>query len=398
MNTVTRPLNWRSNPFVRTLWLFFSHPQARAVGLVFASDSLLFGSWVAHIPHVKQTLQLSDGELGVLLFALPAGLITMNPFTGKIIAKLGEAQACFWAAVGLCLSICIPINAPNVVVLGTGLYIVGLCNALLNVAMNTCATNIERAEGISIISSCHGMWSLGGMIGSAIAGAVITLHITPPVHLVTMAVLMLLITFALRPILARIPATPSSTSASFTRPNLALLIMIFIGLALAMGEGVAFDWSAVYLRESLGATSQVAALGFGAFSLTMTLGRFAGDTLIPRIGAKRWLQIGGLIGALGLVLAILLPVPMAGLAGFALLGVGCSLGAPILYAAALRIPGIPPAAGLATFATFSFVGFLAGPPIIGFVAEGYGLRWGLAVVVVMLLLSSALAKQVDLNE
>ena len=94
----------------------------------------------------------------------------------------------------------------------------------------------------------------------------------------------------------------------------------------------------------------------------MTLGRFAGDTLIPRIGAKRWLQIGGVIGASGLLLAILLPVPVVGLLGFALLGAGCSLGAPILYAAALRIPGIPPAAGLATFATFSFVGFLAGPP------------------------------------
>lgn len=398
MNTMTPPLNWRSNPFVRTLFTFFSHPQARAVGLVFASDSLLFGSWVAHIPHVKQALHLSDGELGVVLFALPAGLITMNPMTSKIIARVGEAQTCFWAAVALCLSICIPINAPNVAVLGIGLYMVGLCNALINVAMNTCATNVERAEGISIMSSCHGMWSLGGMIGSAIAGSVIALHITPSMHIMGMAALILGLTFALRPVMSRIPEQPITTSASFTRPNVALLIMIFIGLALAMGEGVAFDWSAVYLRDTLGASSQVAALGFGAFSLTMTLGRFAGDTLIPRIGAKRWLQIGGVIGATGLLLAILLPIPMVGLLGFALLGVGCSLGAPILYAAALRIPGIPPAAGLATFATFSFVGFLAGPPAIGFVAEEYGLRWGLAVVAVMLLLSAALAKRVDLNE
>ncbi len=395
---MTHSLNWRGNPFVRTLLTFFSHPQARAVGLVFATDSLLFGGWVAHIPHVKQVLHLTDGQLGMVLFALPAGLITMNPLTGRIIAKLGEAQTCFWAAVALCLSICIPINAPNVVVLGIGLYLVGLCNALINVAMNTCATNVERAEGISIMSACHGMWSLGGMLGSAIAGTVIALHISPSLHLMTIALLVLLLTFALRPILGQIPQQPVSTTASFTRPNAALLIMIFIGLAVAMGEGVAFDWSAVYLRDTLGATSQVAALGFGAFSLTMTLGRFTGDTLIPRIGAKRWLQIGGVIGALGLLLAILLPFPLVGLAGFALLGVGCSLGAPILYAAALRIPGIPPAAGLATFATFSFVGFLAGPPVIGFIAEAYGLAWGLAVVAIMLLLSSVLAKQVDLNE
>ena len=198
------------------------------MGLVFASDSLLFGGWVAHIPHVKQMLHLSDGELGLLLFALPAGLITMNPFTGKIVAKLGEAQTCFWAAVALCLCICIPINAPNVPVLAIGLYLVGLCNALINVAMNTCATNIERADGISIMSSCHGMWSLGGMVGSAIAGVVIALHVAPSLHIMGMAALILGMTFWLRPILLRIPEQPVTTSASFTRPNTALLIMILL--------------------------------------------------------------------------------------------------------------------------------------------------------------------------
>lgn len=395
---MTSPAGWRSNPFIQTLLVFFSHPQARAVGLVFASDSLLFGSWVAHIPHVKQTLHLSDGQLGMVLFAMPAGLITMNPVTGWIVAKLGEARTCFWAAVALCLSICIPINAPNIIVLAFGLYLVGLSAALINVAMNTCATNVEKADGISIMSSCHGMWSLGGMIGSTIAGAIIALHITPAMHIVGMAMLILLMTFLLRPVLIQIPEQKAETTASFTRPNVALLVMIFIGLALAMGEGAAFDWSAVYLRDSLGASNQIAALGFGAFSLTMTLGRFAGDTLIPRIGARRWLQIGGLIGASGILTAIIFPFPITALLGFALLGAGCSLGAPILYAAALRVPGIPPAAGLATFATFSFIGFLAGPPIIGFVAEAYGLAWGLGLVAVMLVLSAGLAKQVNLNE
>lgn len=398
MNTISQPLGWRSNSFIRALLTFFGHPQARAIGLVFATDSLLFGSWVAHIPYVKQTLHLSDGQLGLMLLALPAGLLTMNPFTGRIVARLGEARTCFWSAVALCLCICLPINAPNVFVLGFGLYVVGLCNALLNVAMNTCATNVERTSGISIMSACHGMWSLGGMTGSAIAGSMIALHITPPVHLMGMALLMLGLTFILRPLINSIPDLPTTTSASFVRPNKALLIMIFIGLAVAMGEGVSFDWSAVYLRESLGASSQVAALGFGAFSLTMTLGRFTGDALLLRIGAKRWLQIGGFIGAAGLLLAILFPFPLMGLAGFALLGAGCSLGAPILYAAALRIPGIPPAAGLATFATFSFVGFLAGPPVIGFVAQSFGLAWGLVVVAVMLVLSAISAKEVDLNE
>lgn len=401
MNTTITIEKPHRNPFVRNLLTFLLNRQALAIGLVFASDSILFGSWVAHIPFVKSKLQLSDSELGLLLFAMPVGLLLMNPLTGWIIAKLGEARTCFWSAVGLTVAICIPLNAPNPAVLAIGLFLLGLNGALINVAMNTLATNLERAQGIVIMSSCHGMWSLGGLLGSGIAGAVISLHVAPPVHVMVTAGVVLLLTFALQPTLARIPSTSQSdtgekTGSSFVRPNRDLLLMILIGLALAMGEGAAFDWSAVYLRETLGASSQIAALGFASFSLTMTGFRFLGDAIIPRIGAKRWLQIGGVLAASGLLFAIALPYPPTALLGFALLGVGCSLGAPILYAAALRVPGIPPAAGLATFATFSFIGFLAGPPAIGFIAEEFGLYYGLGFVAVMLLISAGLSRIVNL--
>lgn len=401
MNTTASLKRPHRNLFVQNLLTFFLNRQALAVGLVFASDSLLFGSWVAHIPYVKEKLHLSDAELGLTLFAMPIGLLIMNPLTGWIIAKLGEARTCFWAAVGLTVAICIPINAPNTIILAFGLFLVGLSSALINVAMNTTATNIERTQGIVIMSSCHGMWSVGGLLGSGIAGAIIALHVTPPVHMAIMTGLVLLITFLLQPILSTIPSSSQTESgekagSSFVRPNLDLLIMIFIGLAVAMGEGAAFDWSAVYLRETLGASSQIAALGFGAFSLTMTGFRFLGDAIIPKIGPKRWLQFGGLLAAAGLFFAIAFPYPSTALIGFALLGAGCSLGAPILYAASMRVPGIPPAAGLATFATFSFIGFLAGPPIIGFVAEAFGLYYGLAFVGIILLISSGLARIVKL--
>ncbi len=401
MNTTASLNKPRRNLFVQNLLTFFMNRQAVAVGLVFASDSILFGSWVAHIPYVKEKLHLSDSELGLTLFAMPIGLLIMNPLTGWIIAKLGEARACFWSAVGLSLAVCIPLNAPNPAVLAFGLFLMGLNAALINVAMNTSATNVEREQGIVIMSSCHGMWSLGGLFGSGIAGAVISLHVSPPVHIAVMAGLVLLLTFLLQPTLAQIPSSSRTESgekagSSFVRPNMDLMLMILIGLALAMGEGAAFDWSAVYLRETLGASSQVAALGFASFSFTMTGFRFLGDAIIPKIGAKRWLQIGGVLAASGLLFAIALPYPSTALIGFALLGAGCSLGAPVLYAASLRVPGIPPAAGLATFATFSFIGFLAGPPIIGFVAEGFGLYWGLGFVAVMLLISVGLARIVKL--
>lgn len=396
-STTTAPLKplrkQGGNLFVSNIRTFFTTPAALAVGLVFASDSLLFGSWVGHIPYIKEKLAINDAELGLTLFAMPVGLLLMNPITGLIVARLGEARTCFWAAIGLCIGMSIPINAPNPVILAAGLLLVGMSGALINVAMNTLATNVEKQYGISIMSSCHGMWSLGGVIGSGLAGGAIALHIAPPIHVMTMIASILVLTFALQPMLKTVPGQSAGESgASFVLPNRDLLIMILIGFAVAMGEGVAFDWSAVYLRDNAGATTQIAALGFAAFSLTMTTGRFLGDAIIPQVGPKRFLTIGGIVAASGLLLAILLPYPATTLLGFALLGAGCSLGAPILYAASLKIPGIAPAAGLATFATFSFIGFLAGPPIIGFVSEGIGLIWGLAMVGILLVISALLAR------
>ena len=385
-----------ANPFVQNLRVFFGTAQARAVGLVFASDSLLFGSWVAHIPFVKESLRLTDAELGLALFAMPAGLLTMNPLTGWLVGWLGQVRTCFWAAFFLCLFITIPVAAPNVWVLAVALYGIGLCAALINVAMNTLATDVEKAHGITIMSASHGMWSVGGLVGSAVAGLAIANRVPPAWHMLGMAATVLILTLLIRPVLRTIPVLLPLKAASFVRPNRELFLMILIGLAVALGEGVAFDWSAVYLRDSLGASGGVAALGFGAFSLTMTLGRFTGDVLIPHFGAKRLLLGGGLLAAAGLLVAVAVPTPPVALLGFALLGAGCSLGAPILYGAALRVPGIAPAAGLATFATFSFIGFLVGPPLIGVVAEAVGLAWGLVFVAGVLVVAAFLSRFVRL--
>ena len=159
-----------------------------------------------------------------------------------------------------------------------------------------------------------------------------------------------------------------------------------------MGEGVSFDWSAIYLREIAGSSASFSALGFAFFSLAMTIGRFIGDTIIPRFGPKRLLAVGGFLAATGLLITILFPYPYVVLLGFLVLGFGCSLGAPILYAASMRLPDTSPAAGLATFATLSFVGFMAGPPVVGFIAEGFGLPSGFFFVLILLAMSGVVSR------
>ncbi|MBC7920607.1 MAG: MFS transporter [Ferruginibacter sp.] len=383
-------------PFVRNLTIFFTHPPSRAIGLVFASLSVQFGGWSTHIPYVKAKLGLDDAQLGLTLFALPAGLVLMNPFSSLLIGRFGAPQVTVFSVLLYGCCVFVPVAAPNVPVLVVGLFLTGTCGALLNVAMNTCATAIERAEKRTIMATCHGLWSLGGLVGAGLSGGLMGLRVSPQVHMAGLAAVVLALNLWQRSVVMRVPFVREQPGAWFTWPNRALAGMIFIGLAIGMGEGVAFDWSAVYLKDYLRTSAGVAALGFAGFSLAMTLGRFTGDTLILKFGENALLTASGLIGAGGLALAVLLPFPLTAIAGFTLLGAGCALGAPILYSASARLPGLAPGVGLATFATFSFIGFLAGPPLIGIIAREVGLSTGFAVVAVLLLGAAGLSRRVDL--
>ncbi len=358
--------------------------QARAIGLVFAVDSGLFAAWLSRIPAIKIQFGLSDGTLGLLLFGMPLGLLALNPFAGRITAHWGAARACIISGMLFAGALLIPAFAPNIWVLFLGLMACGMASALINVAMNTVVTLIEARDKINIMSTCHGMWSLGGMVSALVASVLIRWGVPTAPHLVGASALMLLILAAVRPQLRGIPAPPADGGAKFVWPDRNLLLLILIGIFSLMAEGVAFDWSGVYLQQVAGAAPQTAALGFAFFSGAMTLARFTGDAIIPKFGERRMLTVGGLTAAAGLVLAIALPFVWSGLVGFLLLGAGCALGAPILFSASMRLPGVAPAAGLATYATFSFLGFLAGPPLIGLVAEVLGLASGLGLVAILL--------------
>jgi fucose permease len=374
---------------VNNLSLFFRHRVALAVGLIFAADSMLFGTWVTHIPFVKTRLGLNDAELGLALFGMPLGLLVMNPLSARLLHRIGLVETTVYTTILLILAFSLPIWMPDRWSLLAALFLVGLCGALLNVAMNTCATRIEQAEGIFIMSSCHGMWSLGGMLGSGLSAGMIALSVSPYTHLSGLAVVLVAaVWIVVRPVLGRVPVDEDQQGGStFVSPNRDLLLMIFIGLSISLAEGVAFDWSTVYMRDVLGAPEQVAALAFTFFAMTMMGTRFTGDVLISRFSERLLLIVSTLVAILALLLLIVAGGPLSGVVGFLLLGAGVALGAPILYNAAARIPGLAPGAGLATYATFSFVGFLAGPPVIGLISEYFGLWVGFACVVGLLGLS-----------
>jgi MFS family permease len=175
------------------------------------------------------------------------------------------------------------------------------------------------------------------------------------------------------------------------RPRERVLLLGVLAFAVLFAEGAMGDWSAVYLRDVVGAGPGVAATGYAAFSVMMALGRLVGDRLTEAVGAHRLVGVGAAVAAAGVVLALLQPHAVAVAIGFGAVGGGLATAFPSVMTAASRVPGTTAGDGIAAVATLGYFGLLAGPPIIGFVAQLTSLRGGLALVAVACAVTAGLA-------
>jgi MFS family permease len=362
------------------------HPAARATGLIFSVSGVVLGTWAALIPHVKAKFGLDEAELGLLLLTLPAGVTLMNPFTVPIIHRLGAVRATLWSLGITGLLFILPIASPSLWLLVPSLFLAGAAFSCLNVAMNTCASLLEQQAGLRIFSSCHGLWSVGAMLGSALAGMATGWGVPPVAYLCLLAMLEIASVFLLKKALYTVPEEqpanegPVKKSAGFIKPNKALWVLILISLCTNLTEGSMTDWSAVYMREVVAAPEALVGWGFAAYAFFMAGGRFFGDALLLHFTSKQVLRVGGCTAAAGFALSILWPGLAGALVGFSLVGAGVSLGAPILYAAASKVPGMARGAGLATMNTFAMIGFMGGPAFIGFLAKAFSLPTAFGVI------------------
>jgi fucose permease len=245
--------------------------------------------------------------------------------------------------------------------------------------MNSQAVEVERRSGRAIMSSFHGLFSLGGLAGAAVAALLEWLGVGERTHVVAATAAGLLVLAAAMPFLAPARATASGTPL-FVRPTGVLRTLGLLAFAALLAEGSMADWSAVYLRDSLGSSMHVAAIGFAAFSLTMAIGRLSGDAIVRRFGSTRVLRASATVAAVGLAVALLIGAPAAGIVGCAAVGLGIANIFPILLSRAGRLEGVEPSMALAAVTATGYFGFLAGPPLIGVAAELTSLPVALGIV------------------
>jgi len=356
------------------------HRARVAVASIFFVNGVVLASWVPHIPAVKSRLGAGEAALGWALLAMAAGAVLALPLAGWLIGRFGSRVMTGSAAAAFCLVMPLPVFSPSLPVLGLSLALLGALNGLLDVSMNTQAAALERAVGRPIMSSFHALFSTGGMVGAIGASAAMAAGAGDANHVITAAVLMLGVVALVAPQLLPGRSAEERPGPAFVRPSRALVglgILAFLGL---LAEGAMADWSAVYLRETLGSSLAVAATGFAAFSLAMAAGRFMGDTLVSCLGARAVLRGSGSVAAAGLGGALLISHPLAGIVGCALVGLGIANIIPVLFSAAPRAAKAEPGTALAAVATIGYGGFLSGPPLIGITGEAVGLPVALGLV------------------
>jgi MFS family permease len=351
-----------------------------AVSTIFFVNGLVLASWVPHIPAVKARHAIGDGELGLVLLSMAVGAVLALPSAGWLVGRFGSRAMTSLAALSLCLALPLPLLSPGVTTLSFSLAILGACNGTLDVSMNSQAVVVEERYRRSIMSSFHGLFSAGGLAGAAVASLALWRGYAPIEHVIAMSVACLLAVACALRWLVPSPARAGRASAGFVKPKASLLalgLLAFMGL---LAEGAMADWSAVYLRDSLASTAAVAAAGFGAFSIGMAAGRFAGDRLTGAYGPVRTLRASAALAAGGLGAALVIGKPFAVIVGCGFVGLGIANIIPVLFSAAGRFGGNDPGAALAAVATTGYFGFLAGPPLIGFAAEATSLPLALGIV------------------
>jgi MFS family permease len=384
---------------------FFTHRQSLAVSMIFVFMGFLFGNWATLIPFIKQKFDLNDAQLGLLLLSFPFGATAMNPFSTLFINRFGMRNCTIIGMILLAFTYILPVSADHIWLVVVGLILVGMSLSVTNVAMNTCVTSIEHQYKINIMSTCHGMFSAGLMFGSITASILQGMKVLPSLQMTGIAIFIIIIVLFLRPIILSIHeekiiesvgGSPPGGSAKFVLPKGALLLMILISLCTNITEGTMADWTAVYMKDIVKTDNYFIGWGLAGYSMFMALGRFLGDALIPKFGGNAVIRTGGIIAAVGIAVAIILPYTISSIIGFALVGAGVSCAAPILYGSAARVPGMAKGAGLATMNTFSTFGFLAGPVFIGFISKSINLPFAISLVAILALTWSFLANRVKL--
>ncbi len=354
-----------------------------AVAIFFFMAGLCFASWASRIPDIKLKLGLSDAGLGAVLLALPSGLMLSLPLSGWAVTRFSSKTMITIAAVLYPLMLILIGAVTSSWQLAAVLFCFGVFGNMYNISANTQAVGVEFLYQRSIMATFHGIWSLAGFSGAAIGTFLIAQGINPLYHFIIICITSLIVVLIAQRYILPNDTKPENKQPIFARPDATILKLGLIAFGCLVCEGTMFDWSGVYFQKVVEAPKEMVTLGYTVFMATMATGRFLGDKLVTRFGIQRMLQVSGIVISSGLAVAVLFPTIVFATTGFFLVGLGVSSVVPLVYSTAGKSKTMAPGVALAAVSTIGFLGFLIGPPLIGFIAELAGLRWSFTIIAII---------------
>lgn len=359
-------------------------PARLSVKILFFLNGFIHANYFSRLPRIQEHFAVDNGTLGFVLLSASVGALVAMPFTGWMIIRNGSRRVTIFAGYFYCIMVPFIPVVPNVASLVTLFFVIGISTGMLDVAMNAQAVMVEQQLKKPIMTSFHAFFSVGMMLGALCGSLFSELGTSLFIHFLSITLMSVAVVFVARYYLIYDkPLKRDDDTPAFRLPNAAMVSVGVIAFCCMLGEGAMADWSTNYMENIAHASQALAPLGLSAFALAMTIGRILGDQARVKFGDRMLMITCGIIAFGGLTLAITFVHPVAVITGFFIVGIGLSVIVPIAYSIAGNAKDLPPGVGLAMVTTVGYSGFLFGPPIIGFLADIFTLRYALVLVLIL---------------
>lgn len=361
-----------------------------AIAIMFFCDGAIFGTWVSRVPTIASHVHAKPGALGLALLGIALGALLSRQVAGQLVVRMGSRAVVRVGIASCCVMLPLPALAASITVLGIALIGFGAALGLLDVAINVNGVAVQHQIGRPVMSSFHGIYSVGGLMGSAAGGEAAAMGVPPAMHFFLVAVILccvaILVSSWLLPPSSEAGSRPETKRGWARLPagyRLALFLLGLTGLCSMVGEGAVGDWGAIYLHSDLGTRLSLASWGFAAYSLAMAVGRLFDDRFVARWGDLRVIVCSATAAGAGFAIGLLVGTPVVAICGFTVLGLGLSSVIPLTFSVAGRLGEQVAGPAITVVSSIAVMGSLAGPPVIGFAADVVGLPAALGLVSIL---------------
>lgn len=356
-----------------------------ATQFVFLVCGLGIASWAPMVPLARDRLGLNEADLGLLLLLLGFGALLMMPLSGILISKLGTRKIMLAGVLSAAVLLPCLLIISDTYMMGAALFAFGCSIGSIDVAMNAHGVQVQNSYGKPIMSSLHGLFSVGGLFGSLGLGFLIKMGLNPVHAAITISILLVLLMVMQfrnlfnytteKEIILKFSYIDEAKAVSsrFQWFNSSVLLLGLMCFIVFLSEGAMLDWSAIFLRDNKNIQPEFSGTGYAAFSVAMAVMRLTGDAIVSKLSSKTVVIAGSIIASLGIFMLTISPWIGLSLTGFILLGIGAANIVPVFFSEGGKIPGLSPAVTIPVITTMGYAGQLAGPALLGFIAHHFSL-------------------------